>query len=164
VTATVARNRNRSGEIGTKTAESVVKVLQRNGFPYAERRSLKGAKDQGDITGTPGVCWEVKGGNAARNASDLLVTAWLAETERERVNAGADVGVLVVARKGIGDANADHWWAILRLIAVVDLTIGNDDFVQPDTWSYMDAAPVRMHLADALLLLRGANYGEPVAS
>jgi hypothetical protein len=139
----------RPRDIGTAAETAVVRALRARGFPQAERRSLKGVLDEGDITGTPGLCWEVKGGDAARNASDGQISAWLAETETERLNARADVGILVVQRRRIGARNAHRWWAIMRANAWI-LGGTKHDF------------PVRILLEDACTLLRKAGYGEPL--
>ena len=135
---------------GTAAETAVVRAIRRHGFPHAERRALRGTLDAGDITGTPLVCWEVKGGTAAKTASDGQVAEWLAETERERVNAGADVGVLVLQRAGIGAGNADRWWAVLPLSHVPC----GDQFDPP--------MPVRVSLADACRFLRLRGYGSPL--
>lgn len=142
---------NKSGNIGTATETAVVNVLHLHGFPHAERRRLHGAVDLGDVVGTPGVCWEVKGGEAARNASDAQVAAWLTETDRERRNSCADIGVLVVARKGIGLHNAHRWWAIVKPYPI------NGDNHQLDVVA-------RLYLVDACKLLRIAGYGTPRAA
>lgn len=87
-----------------------MKFLTESGFPYAERRALHGSTDLGDITGTPGLVWEVKSGEAAMCASDNQIIAWLVETERERLNAKkAEFGTLVVQRRRQHPRN---WWAI----------------------------------------------------
>ena len=138
---------SRSGDIGTKTAESVVRVMRANGWPDAERSALHGAKDRGDLTGIGrGLCVEVKGGHAAERASDGQVLAWMAELDTECVNKGADVGVLVMKRKGVGHGNAERWWAVMWL---QDATggVGRGDI------------PVRMTLADACRVLRALGYG-----
>ena len=59
----------RPKDIGTAAETAVVRFLRDNGFPLAERRALHGSTDRGDITGTPGLVWEVKGGDAAKTAS-----------------------------------------------------------------------------------------------
>ena len=145
---------NRPRAIGTAAETAVCRYLAAHGFPHAERRSLKGSLDQGDITGTPGVVWEVKGGQAAKTASDGLVAEWLAETDTERVNAGCNVGVLVLQRAGIGPANAGRWWAVLHLCDVAP----REALAHRDLY----VAPVRMHLSDAVLLLRARGYGQPL--
>lgn len=159
---------SRPRDIGTMAETAVVRALRNSGFPLAERRTLKGALDQGDITGTPGLCWEVKGGKTAWFASDKQIAEWMRETEAERVNARADIGILVVQRKGIGVPNAGRWWAILRLDHVAELTrtaAVRDLYrgeLAPAPYVVADPAPVRMHLADACVLLRAAGYGEPL--
>ena len=146
---------NRPKAIGTAAETAVVRACQRLGFPGAERRALRGRHDVGDVLLCPGVVIEVKGGTAARTASDAQVIAWLAETARERVNARAAVAVLVTQRAGVGEANADRWWAHLRV----------GDLAQLRGWPAIgpvDVAPVRLTLGDALAVLRAAGYGDPL--
>ncbi|MEU6206381.1 hypothetical protein ABZ814_22685 [Micromonospora musae] len=151
--------KRRPRDIGTAAESATVKYLVANGFPHAERRSLRGALDAGDITGTPSVAWEVKGGDAARNASDLTITRWMQELAVEMTNANAKAGVLVVQRAGVGPANAGRWWAWMPAFQLVDLATNSD----PDDLVTEQAFPVRMLLADAVTLLRAAGYGEPEA-
>jgi hypothetical protein len=154
---------NKSGEIGTAAESAVTRVLRDNGFPHAERRRLEGRNDRGDITGTPGICWEVKGGNAARRASDLVVQKWLMETEQERVNSHSDIGVLVVQRANIGAPRAGLWWAILPLgtLSALDVYGGFEDRSVTD-WMTSGGPTVRMFLIDLLPYLRRAGYGNPL--
>lgn len=93
---------------GTKAESAVVTYLREHGgFPHSERRALTGSTDQGDITGTPGLCWEVK-------AHKLLKLAqWMRETEAEQAACRADYGILVVKPPGIGYRNVGKWWTIL---------------------------------------------------
>jgi hypothetical protein len=100
----------RPKDIGTRAESMTVGFLRENGFENAERRALHGSTDLGDVTGIPGVVIEVKGGEAAKNASVNQVKAWLEETETERVNAGADIGFLVIQRR---QQNVRNWWAVL---------------------------------------------------
>ena len=102
---------NKSKSVGTKAESAVVRAAQSRGFPMAERRALRGRHDVGDVLLCPGLVLEVKGGDMARNASDALVAKWLVETERERVNAGAEHAFLVVQRAGVGPRNAHQWHA-----------------------------------------------------
>lgn len=98
---------------GTSFETLIVEFLRNNGWPEAERRALAGVNDKGDIAGVPRVAWECK------NHKTLSLSAWLIETETERVNAGADVGVLVVKRKGYGQAAEQY--AVLSLASLVAL-------------------------------------------
>jgi hypothetical protein len=145
---------NKPKRIGRDAENAVVDYLRAHGWPEVERRAQRGVKDAGDITGTPGLCIEVKGGDAAKNASDLLVADWLEETEKERVNARADIGVLVLQRRGVGPANAGRWWAVMTLPTLLSLTVLPRDYLHP-------AIPLRMLLSDAVHLLRAAGYGHP---
>ncbi|TDE20849.1 hypothetical protein E1295_46985 [Nonomuraea mesophila] len=149
---------SRSKDIGTRAESAVVAAIRPRGFPHAERRALAGEFDLGDLTGTPGICWEVKGGDKAKDAGDGQIGAWLAETERERINSGANVGVLVTQRRGVGLGNAHRWWAWLPLGHVVELGRGPEYVMPPCVFDI----PVRMLLEDACLLLRSAGYGEPL--
>jgi hypothetical protein len=154
-----APRRRRPKDIGTATETAVVNYLREHGWPHAERRALAGTHDLGDIIGTPGICWEIKGGKAAETAGDGQVAGWLAETERERWNAQADFGVLVMKRKACGTASVGRWWAVMQasdLAVVVRLGAG----FGPSACSVV-ATPVRLHLADAVTLLRAAGYGTP---
>ncbi len=139
----------RPKDIGTRAETAVVRVLASSGFPHAERRALAGAYDLGDITGTPGIAWEVKGGKAAKTASDGQVDAWLRETETERVNARADVGILVMQRAGYGPERAGRWWAIIWLHQI--------NAHAPDM-------AVRVHLDDAIRFLRANGYGDVIVA
>jgi hypothetical protein len=88
---------NPSKAKGTAFESSIVGYLRDTGWPYAERRALHGGADEGDVTGIPGVVVECKAG--AR--SDL--SGWLRELAVEVGHAKADIGVLVVKRKGVAD-------------------------------------------------------------
>jgi hypothetical protein len=148
---------NKPKAIGTSAERAVVRALHTLGYPHAERRALAGIHDLGDITGTPGICWEIKGGEAAKNASDGQINDWLAETEKERQNARADIGVLIVQRRGVGAANAHRWWAYVTSTVVATLA-------DPSSAVYDEApvVPVRLTVADVVRLLRWAGYGEPL--
>lgn len=152
---------NKPKAIGTAAETAVARYLQAHGFPSAERRALRGIADAGDITGCPGICVEVKGGEAAKNASDLLVADWLEETEKERLNARADIGVLVLQRRGVGPANAGRWWAVMPSRAVTLLSYPDAVFYD-DPDAVTPSVSTRMHLIDAVQLLRWAGYGNPL--
>lgn len=154
---------NRPKAIGTAAETAVARYAQSHGFPHAERIALHGALDEGDVQLCPGVVVEVKGGRRAETASDALVAAWLAETEVERTNRGADVAILVLKRAGKGAPNAGSWWAYLPGWAYLFLApIGHD--VPPSAYAYAYAPmpAVRVTLADAVNLLRRAGYGDPI--
>lgn len=100
---------------GTAAESALVTYLKEHGWPYAERRALMGSKDKGDVTGTPALCWEQK------SAARICIPEWMRETETERLNAGADYGILVVKPRGVGETRVGQWAALLPLAAVVEL-------------------------------------------
>ena len=103
---------NKSKACGTSAETHVVRYLQANGFPHADRRALKGSLDVGDILVCPGLIVEVKAGAAAENASDGQLRLWCAETVREKVNAKADAAFLVVKRSGHGVGKIGGWFVV----------------------------------------------------
>jgi hypothetical protein len=153
----VVRVSRRPKDIGTDAERAVVRYLNIAGFPHAERRALRGGSDAGDITGTVGVVWEVKGGKAAKTASDAQIARWLEETETEKLNGRATVGVLVVQRPAIGPARAGHWWAIMTGWQYEALCSNREGH----GWLFGDQGPIRMHLYQCCALLTFAGYGGP---
>jgi hypothetical protein len=85
---------SRSKAKGTAAETAVVRFLQAAGFAQAERRTLNGTQDRGDIAGIPGVVIEVK--NCARQE----LPAWVAEAELARDNDRATLGVVWHKRRG----------------------------------------------------------------
>lgn len=105
---------------GTAAETALVRFLQGQGFPGAERRALGGGgvgEDLGDITGIPALCMEVK------NHATYKIPAWLKETEIERQNAKADFGILVVKPNKVGMTpdKVGQWWGIMPMQMMMDL-------------------------------------------
>lgn len=97
----------------------------------------------------PGVLFKIKWGSEARNTELPEMGPWLAETETERVNAGADIGVLVIQRRGYAPTRAGHWRAIVSINDLGGaLPLG---------------FPVEMELRHAARWLRTLGFGEPLA-
>ena len=104
-------SKNRSK--GTAFETLIARYLRENGFPFAERRALHGNLDKGDINSGAPLVFECK---AAKRHE---LSGWLAETEQERQNAGADFGVLVVKRQG--HATGAEQYAMMRFEDMVKL-------------------------------------------
>jgi hypothetical protein len=140
---------NKSKAIGTSVESAVVKFLQFTGFPQAHRRTLSGSNDVGDVwlDSRGKVVIECKGGKVAESASDGQVSKWLLETERERTNSKADLGILVMKRAGIGVDRAAYWWAVMSwksYCSLLGLRLCERD---------EKMGPVRMHLHTVVDLL-----------
>lgn len=147
---------NKPKAIGTRGETGVVRVARDRGFPEARRLALAGADDQGDAILCPGIIAEVKTGKAAKTASLAQIDLWWLETEIERQNAGATIGLLVVQRAGYSPERAAYWRCFLGAPVVATLQIRKGVFIHDH------AFPVEMTFAKALLLLRAYGYGEPL--
>jgi hypothetical protein len=101
---------NPSKDKGTRRETAAKRYLQGAGWPQADRAPLRGNRDQGDlvVSRIPLIIAEVKYRDHA--FSDAQLGRWLEETEREAVHAGADLGVLIVARKGV---RVENWDAVM---------------------------------------------------
>jgi hypothetical protein len=161
---------NRPRAIGTAAETAVVKVLRANGFGQAERRPLHGAQDWGDIYGTPGIAWEVKGGEAGKAAHGrpTLLASFLAQAEAERINSSSDIGILVLARKGF--PRADQWWAVVQLGQFLEIGTGDSVHFLDTVRSVPSLAeraihlstPIWLELGDLVRALRITGYGDPL--
>jgi len=147
---------NRPKAIGTRGETGVVRVARDLGFPEARLLALAGADDQGDAILCPGIIAEVTTGKAAKTASLAQIDLWWLETEIERQNAGAPLGLLVVPRAGYSPERAAYWRCFLGAPVVATLQIRKGVFI-PD-----HAFPVERTFAKALLLLRAYGYCEPL--
>ena len=145
---------NPSKRRGTSAEVAVLKYVRGNGFPWAERLALSGNADCGDISLLPGrlVVLEVKAHASAATGQpgDAQLADWMSQTSTERVNAGADHGVLVVKRKGTTDPG--RWFAYVT--AGQFATLLGADLQLPNPH-----APLCLPLASLLPVLRSAGYG-----
>lgn len=99
---------SRSKRIGTAFESQVADYLTAAGIP-CHRVALAGCDDEGDIRHGHLFVLECKGGKAAASASRNQIVEWLADTERERANAGVPFGFLVTKVAGKGVAQAGLW-------------------------------------------------------
>ena len=104
---------SKSKQKGTAAETAVVKYLQSNGFPYAERRALHGINDKGDITGCGPVVFEVK------DHATLKLSEWVGELKDEIANAKANTGTVVAKKRGT--LKVEDWYAVLPFGVFVEL-------------------------------------------
>ncbi|MGW9058861.1 hypothetical protein [Streptomyces sp. NPDC055733] len=83
---------------GSAWERAIVEHLRAAGWPFAERRLAGSRKDRGDIAGVVGVVIE------AKNTASRNLAGWVDETEVERQNDGAWLGVVWHKRTGKGSA------------------------------------------------------------
>ena len=140
-----------SRAIGTPVETAIKRYAAAHGFPFAERLPLAGSLDMGDVRLCQEVIVEAKGGKAAENASALQLERWLDETEKERVNAGAEIGLLVTKRKGVSGARAGAWDCHLTLATMRTILM-----LPPGPWP---CVVLRLTFDSVLSLLAEAGLG-----
>lgn len=113
---------SKSKQKGTLAETAVADYLKQT-FPAVERRTLSGANDKGDIAGVPNCVVEVK------NQRTYKIHEWMKETETERINAEAHLGILVIKPNGVGVSKVNQWWAVVSLETITKL-IEDSDFVK----------------------------------
>jgi hypothetical protein len=96
-------------------AETAVADFLKQTFSAVERRTLSGKNDKGDLANVPNCVIEVK------NQRSYKIHEWMKETEIERLNAGEDVGVLVIKPNGVGVSKVNEWWAVVSLETITQL-------------------------------------------
>lgn len=106
---------SRSKQKGTAHETAIIRWLQSNGHHNAERRTLNGQHDRGDIAGIPGVVIE------AKNHKSFDLAGWTRELETEIRNANATTGVVIAKRRGT--TNVDDYYAILPARLWLELLI-----------------------------------------
>ncbi len=91
---------NTSKRKGTSFEVAVVDYLRANGFPFAERRALRGTNDAGDVAGVVG--WVIE----AKNHRALDLGPWLTEAAKEAANDGVSRFAVVHKRRQHSTAEA----------------------------------------------------------
>jgi len=117
---------------GTAYESAVVAYLTAHGFPHAERRTLHGNADRGDVAGVAGWAVECK----AARALDLA--GWASEATREAANARSPWWAVIVKRRGQPVAQS---YVVLSLETWAETVAGD----LPD-----DPAATLRRIADAL--------------
>lgn len=98
---------------GRETENQAVRWLIEHGWVNTERRRLQGCEDQGDISGVPDMCIEVK------SAAAWKPVQWLRETTIETVNARAGLGFCMARPKG--GTNVDDWVILMTPATLLQL-------------------------------------------
>lgn len=106
---------NRSKAKGTSHETSIVRYLKENGWPHADRLTLSGNQDRGDVRLGDGIGVVIE----AKAEKTYQIPAWLREAEVERDNAKADLGV--VWFKLNGHARAEDGAVVMTPATFLDL-------------------------------------------
>ena len=127
----MARNRNSAKAAGQRFESLVAAYLNRHVDDRIERRRLGGAgNDRGDISGLRHM-----GQRIVVECKDyggrLQPGPWIEETERERLNDDAGVGIVVAKRRGT--TAPGEQFVLMTLADLVALLTGSRDHVDGDT-------------------------------
>ena len=91
--------------------ESLVRDYLRQWWPNATRPALSGRKDVGDIINVPFVV-------EAKAVCKFALSEWMKELDKEKINAGMDVGFVVIKRTNQGVHKA---YAVMEMQHMVQL-------------------------------------------
>jgi hypothetical protein len=148
-----------SADIGKETERMVAGWLRNNGWPGCERRVKTGYRvpgredpDQGDLTGMPGICVQVKSLRPATRM-EQAIPAWLRETEMQRIASGSALGFLVVRRWGTTDVG--RWWTFQSARQLFTLLGGQPTDIGDQIGRLI---PVRMDMAALSSLLHQTGW------
>jgi Holliday junction resolvase len=97
---------NSSKRKGDTAERAVVNYLRNNGYPNTQRMRAGWKDDQGDITGVPDTCVEVKA------EKRISLATYMDELRTEMANARTGTGVVVVKRRG---APTSDYYAVTTL-------------------------------------------------
>ena len=124
----MARNRQSAKKAGTAFETLVATYLNEHVDDRIERRRLGGSQDRGDIAGLRHM-----GGRIVvecKNTAKPALGVWATETEIQRGNDDANVGVIAHKRHGNGQP-ADQW-VTMTLGDFVALLTGSRDHLEVD--------------------------------
>lgn len=102
-----------SKQKGTAWETACVTYLRDHGFPHAERRTLMGRYDMGDINAGPGLVVECK------SEKKFTLSVYVDELDEEMSNANAWTGAVWLKRPGT--TNVAHGYAITPIGVYVPL-------------------------------------------
>ena len=126
----MTRNRNSAKAAGQRFESLVAAYLNRHVDDRIERRRQGGNQDRGDISGLRHM-----GQRIVLECKDyggqLKPGPWIEETERERLNDSAGVGIVVAKRRGT--TNPGDQFVLMTLADLVALLTGSRDHVDGDT-------------------------------
>ena len=105
--------RNKANKAKGAAAEKAVVEYLNRWWPLAERRRLTGAWDKGDISGIPGTVLEVK------NEKTIRLAQYMKELDVEMANAKADIGAVIVKKRGTSDVG--EWYAVMPVRELIHL-------------------------------------------
>lgn len=117
----MTRARKTAKDAGTRFAQSIADHLAAHVDDRIERRTNRGAKDRGDISGLRHMGQRVVI-ECKDYAGRLVPTTWTNEAETERGNDDALAGLVIAKRRGT--ANPGDQWVLMTVDQLIALLTG----------------------------------------
>lgn len=105
--------------MGTSHETAIQRWLRSNGWPYAERRALKGAHDEGDLRLSERIPFVIEAKSAKSTTDRASLGTFVKELKVEVENASADAGAVVFKKRGTTDVG--EYYAILPVYMLNEL-------------------------------------------
>ena len=125
----MSRNRKSARAAGSRFERLIADYLATHVDDRVDRRVKTGAKDRGDISGLRHM-----GQRIVLECKDyggqLKPGPWIEETERERLNDDAGVGIVVAKRRGT--TTPGEQFVLMTLADLVALLTGSRDHLEAD--------------------------------
>lgn len=102
---------NRMKSMGTSHETAIKEWLRKNGWPYAERKTLAGAADEGDIRLSERVPFVIEAKTAKSTTDRAAIGSFVKELEAEVVNSGSESGAVILKKRGTTDVG--QYYAIM---------------------------------------------------
>lgn len=94
---------NRMKALGTSHESAIVAWLKEHGWPWASRKTLAGAADEGDIQLSERIPFVVEAKTAKSTTDRAAIGTWIKELEAEIHNSGSESGAVVFKKRGTTD-------------------------------------------------------------
>ena len=99
----MARKRQSAKQAGARFARVIADGFKENGFRFADKKPLYGAKDRGDIGGVHTLSGDAVTIEVKDYGGQFQVGTWLKEVAEERVNDRGIAGIVIAKRRGKTD-------------------------------------------------------------
>lgn len=102
---------NRMKSLGTSHETAIKTWLRGNGWPYADRRTLAGASDEGDLRLSERVPFTIEAKTAKSTTDKASLGAFMKELVAEVENSESESGAVILKKRGTTDVG--EYYAIM---------------------------------------------------
>jgi hypothetical protein len=102
---------NKNKSLGTSHETAIKTWLRSNGWPYADRKTQTGAKDEGDLRLSERVPFVVEAKSSRSTTSKLSLSTFVKELIDEVENSGSEEGAVIIKKQGTTDVG--HYYALM---------------------------------------------------